>query len=34
LYDGQDYFSRTDVKASMTTLSNLAKTHAQTSCRQ
>lgn len=34
LYDGQDYFSRTDVKASMTTLSNLAKTHVQTSCRQ
>jgi len=34
LDQGQAYFSRTDVKASMTALSNLAKAHAQTSCRQ
>jgi hypothetical protein len=34
LYQGADYFNRTTVKSSMTTLSNLAKSHAQTSCRQ
>jgi hypothetical protein len=34
LYQGANYFNRTDVKSSMTSLSNLAKSHAQTSCRQ
>lgn len=34
LYQGADYFNRTDVKSSMTALSTQANNHAQTSCRQ
>ncbi len=34
LYWGADYFNRTAVKSSITTLSNLARNHVQTSCRQ
>jgi hypothetical protein len=34
LYTGSTYFARSDIKSAMTDLSNKAKTHVKTSCRQ
>jgi hypothetical protein len=34
LYTGSTYFARTDIKSAMTDLSNKAKAHVKTSCRQ
>ena len=34
LYIGSTYFARTDIKSAMTDLSNKAKAHVKTSCRQ